>query len=484
MSNENGAGPSGPRSVFTLYFFNPTADDFSKFRQVFREDHMRPVGKAFRVVCDAQPKLDAFEFDVDFINQQQLACTLLGPREHSHLERFEGLGDDRKSEGVPVEFWHFAYIHMQRDNELAHFGRESARRQNSGGGGVIQDTYSNIISLKNLFTAWKEFIIGKKNKADVLEFGTMYEQELIALHASLDLGRYSHGGYHAFMVCDPKRRSINKARVRDRVLHHAIHRLLVPIFEPGFIFDSYSSRKAKGVHAARERFREFARVLSRNNTKTVWVLKCDIRKFFDSVDHAVLMGLLARRLKCPRTLALLGNIIRSYDSGAGKGIPLGNLTSQLFSNVYMDPFDQFMKRIVRAKCYIRYADDFVILSRDRDYLARLIPTINAFLDKDLKLRMHPNKVEIKKWHSGIDFLGATMFPHFRVLRTKTKRRAFRKIRKNIIFYKNGLIQYEDLVSIIRSYLGIMQHVDSFGVRRDLLSMIRSMGSAGVEFSKL
>jgi RNA-directed DNA polymerase len=350
-----------------------------------------------------------------------------------------------------------------------------------GGGGRIHETYSNIISLKNLFTAWKEFVVGKKNKKDVLEFTVNYERELIALQTELASGTYTHGGYYAFTVCDPKRRSIHKAGVRDRVLHHAIHRILVPVFEPAFIFDSYSSRKGKGVHAARERFHEFARKLSRNNTKTVWVLKCDIRKFFDSVDQGILMGLLAKRVSDPKTLQLLENVIRSYGSGttAGGGIPLGNLTSQLFSNVYMDPFDQFMKRILRVKCYIRYADDFVVLSRERKYLEDLVPTIKKFFAEELGLEVHPNKIELKKWHQGVDFLGAIMFPHFRVLRTKTKKRAMRKIGKSMASYKRGVTEYENTASIIRSYLGIMDHVNSFGLKRDVLVLVRN-GSTALE----
>jgi RNA-directed DNA polymerase len=193
------------------------------------------------------------------------------------------------------------------------------------------------------------------------------------------------------------------------------------------------------------------------------------------------MGLLAKRVSDPKTLQLLENVIRSYGSGttAGGGIPLGNLTSQLFSNVYMDPFDQFMKRILRVKCYIRYADDFVVLSRERKYLEDLVPTIKKFFAEELGLEVHPNKIELKKWHQGVDFLGAIMFPHFRVLRTKTKKRAMRKIGKSMASYKRGVTEYENTASIIRSYLGIMDHVNSFGLKRDVLVLVRN-GSTALE----
>jgi retron-type reverse transcriptase len=339
--------------------------------------------------------------------------------------------------------------------------------------GRIHDLYSTIISIKNLFIAWKEFVRGKKNKNDVSEFTVSYEQELFSLHRKLVHGTYSHGGYHVFVVRDPKRRNIHKASVRDRVLHHTIHRILVPIFETGFIFDSYSSRKNKGVHLARERFQKFAWKLSQNNTKTVWILKCDIRKFFDCVNHEILIKLLSKRISCENTVNLLKNIIRSYEWEKGRGIPLGNLTSQLFSNVYMDPFDQFMKREMRVKYYLRYADDFVILSRDKEYLEELIEKIKGFFAEQLKLEVHPNKIEIKKWHTGIDFLGAVMFPYFCVLRTKTKRRTIKKIQKSINLYQRGEIEYENMVSTIRSYLGIMMHVDSFGLKNQIMATISS-----------
>ncbi len=154
---------------------------------------------------------------------------------------------------------------------------------------LFDKTYSEIISIDNLLAAWQEFIPGKRHKTDVLEFGAALTNNILQLHQNLANFSYIHGGYKAFNISDPKSRSIHKANVRDRVLHHAIYRQLYPFFDRTFIADSYSCRNGKGVHKALDKFREFGRKVGKNNTKTVWVLKCDIKKFFASVDHAVLL---------------------------------------------------------------------------------------------------------------------------------------------------------------------------------------------------
>src|SRR5690606_13680880 len=187
---------------------------------------------------------------------------------------------------------------------------------------------------------------------------------------------YIHGGYQAFNISDPKPRNIHKASVRDRLLHHAIYRQLLFVFDKKFIHDSYSCRNFKGTHKALKRFTSFARKSSTNHTKTAWVLKCDIRKFFASIDHQILITILKKHLKDEDTVWLLNQIINSfYSTKKGVGLPLGNLTSQLLVNIYMNEFDQFMKHQLKAKYYIRYADDFVVLSSDKNYLENLLPKI-------------------------------------------------------------------------------------------------------------
>lgn len=268
---------------------------------------------------------------------------------------------------------------------------------------------------------------------------------------------YKHGGYEAFVINDPKTRSIHKALVRDRLLHHAIHRILYPFFDKKFIYDSYSCRNEKGTHRAIDRLRYFGRKVSNNDTKTAWVLKCDIRKFFASIDHGILKNVLKKDIKDPDILWLLSQVIDSFqiENGVAVGLPLGNLTSQLLINVYLNEFDQFAKHVLKAKYYIRYADDFVILGADKNYLLSLLPGIKKFLGERLKLTLHPNKVSIKTLASGVDFLGWVNFPNHRVLRTTTSRRMLKHWDQN---------QTEETYN---SYLGLMKYGNTQKLRERL-----------------
>lgn len=293
---------------------------------------------------------------------------------------------------------------------------------------LLAHSYEDIISIENLLAAWREFVAGKRKKKDVQAFQHALMDNIIELHNELKAGSYKHSEYFAFKINDPKPRDIHKAAVRDRLLHHAIYRRLYPFFDRTWIPDSYSCRNDKGTHRAMDRFRKFAGQVSKNNTRTCWVLKCDIRKFFASIDQRMLLDIVGKHVKDLRTLALIAEVVDSFQStGPGKGLPLGNLTSQLLVNVYMNEFDQFAKHRLKAVRYIRYADDFVILSESRKTLEALIPRISAFLTQRLALSLHPKKVSIGTLAAGVDFLGWIHFPDHRILRTSTKKRMIRNI---------------------------------------------------------
>ncbi len=291
-------------------------------------------------------------------------------------------------------------------------------------------SYDDIISADNLLEAWREFRCDKKGKRDVQTFEYNLIENIGVLQAQLAMGLYRHGPYTHFRISDPKPRDIHKACVRDRLVHHAIYRILYPIFNATFVPDSYSCRLHKGTHRALGTFRRYAYKASKNHTKTLWVLKCDVRKFFASINHQILLAIIRQRITDERTASLLENIIESFHSTAsGIGLPLGNLTSQLLVNVYMNEFDQFAKHQLKAKYYIRYADDFLVLSTDREWLVQILPRIEMFLTDRLKLTLHPEKVSITTFSSGIDFLGWVHFPDHRVLRTSTKKRMFKALRE-------------------------------------------------------
>lgn len=317
-------------------------------------------------------------------------------------------------------------------------------------------TYEGIISLENLFSAWREFVRGKKNKKDVQEFSLHLADNILQLHEELANFTYQHGGYQEFKISDPKPRLIHKAIVRDRILHHAVYRQLYPFFDRTFIADSYSCRLDKGAHRAIDRFNIFALRVSKNHRRTAWVLKCDIRKFFASIDQARLLEILTGYIADKNILRLLEIIIGSFNSDIkGKGLPLGNLTSQLLCNIYMNEFDQFVKHKLKAEYYIRYADDFVFLSPDKYELEIMLARADEFLEEDLKLAMHPDKVFIATYASGVDFLGWVNFVNYKTLRTKTKKRMFKRIYEQP---KNETLQ---------SYLGLMRHGNAYNIQQEV-----------------
>lgn len=328
-------------------------------------------------------------------------------------------------------------------------------------------TYEYIISLENLLEAWRGFVNGKRSRKDVLEFERNLMQNIIALHQDLVQKTYCHAPYEAFNISDPKPRNIHKASVRDRLLYHALYRILCPFFERTFIADSYSCRLGKGTHKAMNKFRAFAYQASKNHTKTVWVLKGDIRKFFASIDQTILTEIITRYIPDTDIIWLISKIVGSFHSTKkGVGLPLGNLTSQLLVNVYMNTFDQFVKHTLKAQYYIRYADDFVILSHNRQWLLDMLPRINDFLRDKLHLRLHPDKVSIRTFVSGEDFLGWVHFLDYRILRTTTKKRMFCRIRA-----KNGKTE------TVQSYLGLLGHGNAEKLKREVWEMQEVVNSS-------
>jgi retron-type reverse transcriptase len=320
--------------------------------------------------------------------------------------------------------------------------------------------FEKIFSFADLFSSWQEFKKRKQKKKDVADFASNVIHNLSILGNDLISEAYKHSGYFYFKVSDPKPRDIHKASVRDRVVHHAIYRALYPYFDSKFIYDSYSCRVGKGTHRALRRFEDFIRKASLNNTKTIWVLKCDIKKCFASVDKNTLREILRKYILCPKIMNVIDLVINSFSSTEiKKGIPLGNLTSQLFINIYLNELDHFIKRELKAKQYIRYADDFVILGDDKIYLENLLLEISKFLEQKLKLLLHPNKVFVKTIFSGVDFLGWVHFPNHRVLRTNTKRRVIKVLMNN------------PPKPVLASYLGLLKHGSTHKLKTSLEQII-------------
>lgn len=319
----------------------------------------------------------------------------------------------------------------------------------------VESLFDRLCSIEHLFASWKKFRRGKRLKPDVMAFERHLERNLFSLRDELLTGVYRHGPYQSFTIHDPKLRRISKATVRDRVVHQVVADTIEPAFDRRFIEESYSCRLGKGTHAAVTKLQSFLVRTSGGGRWTVYAMKCDVAQFFASVDHRALLDLLERRIADQHVLRLLECIIRSFSTMPGKGLPLGNLTSQLFANVYLHELDWFVKHEICVRWYLRYCDDFVFVGRSRARLFALIPAIAMFLADRLQLRLHPRKVIVRSWAQGIDFLGYVLLPRATVLRTRTKRRMLHRLTM-----KNA-----------SSYFGLCGHAATYQLQRIMQTKI-------------
>lgn len=327
--------------------------------------------------------------------------------------------------------------------------------------------YVDLVSPENLFATFNEFKRGKRKKEDVMQFEQNLEENIFDLSQELVSKTYRHGNYANFSIWDPKYRVISKGGVRDRVVHHALFNYLYAVFDKSFIFHSYSSRIGKGTHIGVKNLHAQMRKISENFSKSSYALKCDIRKFFASVNHDILVKLLAEKVDDPDILWLAQSIVESYSVMPSTGIPLGNVTSQIFANICLNRLDKFIKHELHLKYYLRYADDFVILHKDCDFLWKIVSCIDRFLQEKLKLHLHPQKISVRKLKQGIDFLGYVCLSHSRVIRTKTKKRMFRKFQNRKKEMLAGKRTSESLNQSAQSYLGMLQHANSYHLTRKL-----------------
>ncbi len=332
---------------------------------------------------------------------------------------------------------------------------------------IWHNLYPKLITKQNIFRGYKEFLKGKKTKKDVISFGEDRENNLNKLRKELVGKNYRPGGYSQFFVHDPKPRTIHKANVADRIVHHIVSDVLEAIYEPTFIYHSYACRKEKGTHKGVLALQKMGMKESRNNSRICWVLKCDIRKFFAGVNHQTLLKIMARKIKDQDFLNLLRKIIDSFHDG----IPIGNLTSQFFSNIYLNELDQYVKHKLKVKYYLRYADDFAFISHDKIYLLNLIAPVREFLKQELDLELHPKKIIMRKFSSGVDFLGYLIFPKYILPRNKTKRRLLKKIKERVRQFKEGKITKESLNQTIQSYYGFLIHANSHKFKQKLQNLI-------------
>ena len=330
-------------------------------------------------------------------------------------------------------------------------------------GGVAYDcmvngfnvSFEDISSMDNLCAAWEEFLVGKRNRTDVTVFARNLGDEIASLHDDLLSGHYRHGSYVRFSVNDPKPRIIHKASVRDRLVHHAVHRQLYPHFARTFIADSFSCQVGKGTHRAIDRFRDLARQAGRNKPGHVGCLRETSASFSPVSIMAYCLVSCARRIVDDWLFGLMEDRHSESRIDPRPGVAPWQPDLPIFANVCLNEFDWFVKTRIGAKFYVRYADDFVILSDSRDWLIDILLEIKGFLFSRLTFDLHPDKVLLKTLASGVDFLGWVHFPHHRTPRTTTRHRALRRVSEG----------YSD--ASVQSYLGLFKHGDANDLRNEI-----------------
>ena len=309
--------------------------------------------------------------------------------------------------------------------------------------------FKQITSFKNLLRAYYQARRNKRTRTKLLKFELNFENRLIEIGKQLKDGSYRPKQYHRFLVYEPKLRRISAPALIDRVVHHAIVNVIEPVIDRQFTDHTFACRKGKGGHLCLlKTVADYKEIAQKH--KIFYALKCDIKGYFSNIDHQILINFLSQSIKCVKTLKLLTIIIGSYQDSPEKGIPIGNLTSQLFANLYLHPLDVFVTQNLKEKSYFRYMDDFVVISADKNYLIDLRTKIKDFLEQELELQLHPKKSNIFRADRGLDFVGFMIKPSGVTKRKKTLRRYKKRHKrrlKRLKNYKNQLKEKQRTVQL-------------------------------------
>ena len=345
---------------------------------------------------------------------------------------------------------------------------------------TYKNLYQKVCSFDNLISAFRKARKGKSKKNYVINFELKLQKNLKCLQEDLINKTYFPSNLKKFVIRDPKIRTIHASIFRDRIVHHAIINILNPIYEKIFIYDSFASRKNKGSHKAVERFEDFIRKVSsngklvknsfNNNSIQGYVLKADFKHYFDSVNQDILISILRKKIYDEDLINLINIVLSNFETEKGIGMPLGNYTSQFFANVYLNELDYYVKHTLKAKYYIRYVDDFVILHKNKKRLKYFLEHINNFLPY-LKIKLHSEKTEIHALRNGITFLGYRIFYHCRLLRKRNIKYFIKKLEKNVSLYNNKEISEEQFESRINGWLGYAKFGNTFNFVKKIFSNI-------------
>lgn len=347
---------------------------------------------------------------------------------------------------------------------------------------TFRNLWSQLVGFENLLMAYRTARRGKRGTRQVARFELRCEDHLLRLQQELERGHYYPGPYHSFIVYEPKRRVISAAPFRDRVVHHALCRVIEPIWEARFLHTSYACRVGRGTHAAIDQAQRYIR-------RHRYVLRCDVQQFFPSIDHAMLRAQLARHIADARVLDLIDRILASganvltteyqmvYFPGDDlfaalrpRGLPIGNLTSQFWANVVLHDLDMFVAHDLRCRAYVRYCDDFMLFADDATTLLRWRAAMMQRL-ADLRLTLHESRTQVNVTTAGVPFLGWTLFPFRRRLRKRNVVYARRRWKKLCAAYAAGQVSFEQLTASARGWAAHAAHGDTLSLRRSVLGQI-------------
>jgi retron-type reverse transcriptase len=343
--------------------------------------------------------------------------------------------------------------------------------------------YEQVCDFENIYLAYRKARKGKRGRVQAALFERVQEDELLALQKELRTHTYQPGAYHSFFIHDPKKRLISAAPFRDRVVHHALCRVMEPIWERRFISDSYANRIGKGTHRALDRAQAFSRQYR-------YFLQCDVRQFFPSIDHAILLVEFSRLIKDDEFLWLCALILKSGEGVLSeeyemnwfdgddllaacrpRGLPIGNLTSQFWANIYLNELDHFVKRDLKCDAYIRYVDDFVLFSNDKTLLSfwrqKVIEKV-----AELRLGLHEAAAQIFPTVTGLPFLGFRIYPEHRLLKTRKAIHFRRKLHRLLANYSNATVDFPRLNQVIQGWIHYVSYGDTWGLRRSVLSGVK------------
>ncbi|MBL7206639.1 MAG: group II intron reverse transcriptase domain-containing protein [Candidatus Aenigmarchaeota archaeon] len=354
-----------------------------------------------------------------------------------------------------------------------------------GGFGVEhRNLYDELCSFRNLELAYRKARKGKRGKKPVQKFESNLEQNILNLKYELETFKYKPKPLRQFIIRDPKTRRISASYFRDMVVHHALYNIIQPIFEKGFIYDSFANQINKGSSKAVERLNRFKRKVSvngriinkhrDNNMVAGYVLKADIKRFFDTIDHNILMKIIKRKVEDRNILILINQIIKNHISEIpGKGMPIGNLTSQFFANIYLNELDHFMKHKLKARYYIRYVDDFVVMGKSKSLLEGFKREIKIFM-KALKLELHSDKTKVYPLCKGVNFLGFRIFYHYSLLSKKNIIGIRNRVEKFKVEYESGLMDSDDIERSLSGWLGYAMQADTYKLRNEIQEEFKNL----------